>query len=58
MEIYNEMLRDLLNPKSSFDGSVATSLKIREAPDKGIWVENLTEQVCSTNVNEMNTTTM
>eukprot|EP01119_Soliformovum_irregulare_P010103 TRINITY_DN246_c0_g3_i1.p1 TRINITY_DN246_c0_g3~~TRINITY_DN246_c0_g3_i1.p1 ORF type:complete len:1281 (+),score=503.97 TRINITY_DN246_c0_g3_i1:73-3915(+) len=37
LEIYNENLRDLLNPKGQ-------PLKIRENKDGSIWIENLTQQ--------------
>ena len=36
LEIYNEVVKDLLNPSDKF-------LKIREHPDMGIYVENLAE---------------
>lgn len=38
MEIYNEIVRDLLNPSEK-------QLKIREHPQKGVYVENLAEIV-------------
>jgi hypothetical protein len=38
LEIYKENVRDLLNPKNS-------NLKVRETPQRGVWVENLTELV-------------
>eukprot|EP00771_Trimastix_marina_P001367 gnl/Trimastix_PCT/2435.p1 GENE.gnl/Trimastix_PCT/2435~~gnl/Trimastix_PCT/2435.p1 ORF type:complete len:1135 (-),score=287.93 gnl/Trimastix_PCT/2435:173-3577(-) len=37
LEIYNEQLRDLLNPGSA-------NLQIRESPQRGIYVSDLTEQ--------------
>lgn len=39
LEIYKEVIRDLLNPKGF-------NLKVRETPSRGVWVEGLTEQVC------------
>lgn len=36
LEIYKEVIKDLLNPKNS-------NLKIRESPHRGVWVEGLTE---------------
>jgi kinesin family member 5 len=36
LEIYKEIIKDLLNPKNS-------NLKIRESPQRGVWVEGLTE---------------
>jgi len=45
LEIYKEKLRDLLNPGS-------TSLRIKECPHKGIYVQGLTE-VCVTSEEEM-----
>lgn len=38
LEIYNEQVRDLLNPKSNVKGG----LKVREKPGKGFYVEQLT----------------
>lgn len=38
LEIYKEVVRDLLNPKN-------TDMKIRESPHKGVWVDGLTEEV-------------
>lgn len=38
LEIYKEVIRDLINPKN-------VNLKIRESPQKGVWVDGLTEQV-------------
>lgn len=38
LEIYKEVVRDLLNPKN-------TDMKIRESPQKGVWVDGLTEEV-------------
>lgn len=41
LEIYKEVVRDLLNP----EGNVSKSgLRIRETPDKGVWVEGLAEE--------------
>eukprot|EP00736_Rhodelphis_marinus_P008663 Rmarinus@m.3725 len=37
LEIYNENIRDLLNPAKK-------SLRVRESPTKGCWVEDLTEE--------------
>ena len=42
IEIYNEQLIDLLNNNSQFDKADET-LKIREDPKKGMYIENLTE---------------
>lgn len=39
LEIYREIVRDLLNPA----GSGAKGLRVREAPNKGVWVEGLHE---------------
>ena len=38
LEIYNEVIKDLLNPSDKF-------LKIREHPDMGIYVEHLAELI-------------
>jgi centromeric protein E len=38
LEIYKEVVRDLLNPKGS-------NLKVRETPQRGVWVDDLTDQV-------------
>lgn len=38
LEIYKEVVNDLLNPKNQ-------NLKVRETPARGVWVESLTEQV-------------
>ena len=38
LEIYKEVVRDLLNPKN-------VDMKIRESPQKGVWVDGLTEEV-------------
>lgn len=38
LEIYKEIVKDLLNPKG-------VNLKVRETPSRGVWVEGLTEQV-------------
>ena len=32
-------MKDLLNPKNA-------DIKIRESPQKGVWVDGLTEEVC------------
>jgi hypothetical protein len=45
VEIYKETIRDLLNIDK-------TDLKIKEAPRKGIYIENLTE-VCVVNEDEL-----
>ena len=37
LEIYNEQVRDLLNPKSNKKGG----LKVRQHPKKGFYVESL-----------------
>lgn len=37
LEIYKEVVKDLLNPKNA-------DLKIRESPQKGVWVDGLTEE--------------
>lgn len=37
LEIYNEQVRDLLNPKSNRKGG----LKVRQHPKKGFYVEKL-----------------
>eukprot|EP01114_Cavostelium_apophysatum_P013371 TRINITY_DN3225_c0_g1_i1.p1 TRINITY_DN3225_c0_g1~~TRINITY_DN3225_c0_g1_i1.p1 ORF type:complete len:1612 (-),score=534.39 TRINITY_DN3225_c0_g1_i1:42-4877(-) len=37
LEIYKEVVKDLLNPTGS-------NLKVRETPARGVWVEGLTEQ--------------
>ena len=39
MEIYNEIIKDLLNPSDK-------KLQIRESPELGIYVEGLCELVC------------
>lgn len=39
LEIYNEVVKDLLNP-------IGKALNIRESPEKGIYVEGLFELVC------------
>jgi len=39
LEIYREIVRDLLNPA----GSGGKGLRVREAPNKGVWVEGLHE---------------
>jgi kinesin family protein 5 len=36
LEIYKEVIHDLLNPKN-------TNLRVRETPSRGVWVENLSE---------------
>eukprot|EP00029_Vermamoeba_vermiformis_P007434 TRINITY_DN321_c0_g1_i1.p1 TRINITY_DN321_c0_g1~~TRINITY_DN321_c0_g1_i1.p1 ORF type:complete len:1029 (+),score=352.71 TRINITY_DN321_c0_g1_i1:163-3249(+) len=36
LEIYKEVIRDLLNPKGN-------NLKVRETPSKGVWVDELSE---------------
>lgn len=36
LEIYKEVIKDLLNPKG-------VNLKVRETPTRGVWVEGLTE---------------
>jgi len=41
LEIYKEVIRDLLNPKGN-------NLKVRETPSKGVWVDELSEVVCGT----------
>eukprot|EP01116_Phalansterium_solitarium_P010379 TRINITY_DN2510_c0_g1_i3.p1 TRINITY_DN2510_c0_g1~~TRINITY_DN2510_c0_g1_i3.p1 ORF type:complete len:843 (+),score=357.36 TRINITY_DN2510_c0_g1_i3:194-2722(+) len=41
LEIYKERIHDLLDPTGSKDGP---GLKIRESPQKGIWVEGLSEE--------------
>ena len=38
LEIYKEVVRDLLNPKND-------NLKVRETPAKGVWVDDLSEEV-------------
>ena len=38
LEIYKEVVRDLLSPSSNAKG-----LRVREAPNKGVWVEGLHE---------------
>lgn len=38
LEIYKERVRDLLNPKQ-------INLKVHETPGRGVWVEDLTEEV-------------
>eukprot|EP01118_Nematostelium_gracile_P003663 TRINITY_DN14236_c0_g1_i1.p1 TRINITY_DN14236_c0_g1~~TRINITY_DN14236_c0_g1_i1.p1 ORF type:complete len:269 (-),score=69.42 TRINITY_DN14236_c0_g1_i1:265-1071(-) len=43
LEIYKERIRDLLNPASQD----AAGLKIRESPQKGVWIEGLTEEFIS-----------
>lgn len=40
LEIYKEVIKDLLKPKN-------INLKVRETPTRGVWVENLSEQVCT-----------
>ena len=45
LEIYNEKIRDLLGERS---GSRTTTLKLRETPDRGVWVEGLERQPCAT----------
>lgn len=42
LEIYKEVIRDLLSPKGY-------NLKIRETPSRGTWVDGLTEQVTFSN---------
>eukprot|EP00698_Gefionella_okellyi_P006292 TRINITY_DN15676_c0_g1_i1.p1 TRINITY_DN15676_c0_g1~~TRINITY_DN15676_c0_g1_i1.p1 ORF type:complete len:1129 (-),score=176.96 TRINITY_DN15676_c0_g1_i1:110-3496(-) len=42
LEIYKEQIRDLLQPK------VSDSLRVRESPDRGVYIENLTEECVST----------
>jgi kinesin family protein 5 len=37
LEIYKEVVRDLLNPKND-------NLKVRETPAKGVWVDDLSEE--------------
>eukprot|EP01116_Phalansterium_solitarium_P019056 TRINITY_DN5222_c0_g1_i2.p1 TRINITY_DN5222_c0_g1~~TRINITY_DN5222_c0_g1_i2.p1 ORF type:complete len:836 (+),score=380.20 TRINITY_DN5222_c0_g1_i2:131-2638(+) len=37
LEIYKEVIKDLLNPRG-------TNLKVHESPSRGVWVEELTEQ--------------
>eukprot|EP00026_Physarum_polycephalum_P001526 Phypoly_transcript_01528.p1 GENE.Phypoly_transcript_01528~~Phypoly_transcript_01528.p1 ORF type:complete len:1080 (+),score=256.77 Phypoly_transcript_01528:75-3314(+) len=37
LEIYKEVVKDLLNPKNA-------DIKIRESPQKGVWVDGLTEE--------------
>ena len=39
LEIYNEQIRDLLNPSQ-------TNLQVRESPQRGIYVGDATETVC------------
>ena len=39
-EIYNERIKDLLNPKQD-------NLKIHEEKDKGVYVQGITESYCS-----------
>ena len=39
-EIYLEKVKDLLNPRGAASGA---SLKVREDPSRGVWVEGLTE---------------
>eukprot|EP00011_Vannellida_sp_DIVA3-517-6-12_P013032 CAMPEP_0114620886 /NCGR_PEP_ID=MMETSP0168-20121206/8952_1 /TAXON_ID=95228 ORGANISM="Vannella sp., Strain DIVA3 517/6/12" /NCGR_SAMPLE_ID=MMETSP0168 /ASSEMBLY_ACC=CAM_ASM_000044 /LENGTH=1105 /DNA_ID=CAMNT_0001832083 /DNA_START=33 /DNA_END=3346 /DNA_ORIENTATION=+ len=41
LEIYKEVVRDLLNPASNTSKS---GLRIRETPDKGVWVDGLQEE--------------
>ncbi|KAH7822855.1 kinesin 3 [Monocercomonoides exilis] len=41
LELYNEKLRDLLDPKTS------KTIKIRESPTKGVYVENSLEELVS-----------
>src|SRR5690242_7693605 len=36
LEIYKEIIRDLLNPKG-------VNLRVRETPSRGVWVEDLSE---------------
>lgn len=40
LEIYREKIRDLLKPSDK-------ELKVRESPQKGVWVEGLTEEFVS-----------
>lgn len=40
LEIYNEMIQDLLNPEKK-------NLKVHESPTKGIYIEDLTEKIVS-----------
>jgi kinesin family protein 1 len=44
LEIYNEVIRDLLNPSSN----VAGGLKVRSKPGIGVYVEGLLEVPCTT----------
>jgi hypothetical protein len=38
LEIYKEVIHDLLNPEKE-------NLRVRETPSRGVWVDNLTEEV-------------
>jgi len=49
LEIYLERARDLLNPRSE------ASLKVRETPERGVWVDGLSEHyvTCANDVYEL-----
>jgi hypothetical protein len=40
LEIYKEVVRDLLNPEKD-------NLKVRETPSRGVWIDGITEEVRS-----------
>ena len=56
LEIYNEQILDLLSKfgtnenkqKNNHPGQRAESLKIKEDPDRGIYVQDLTQVICKT----------
>ena len=50
LEIYNEMIEDLLEPKAS-------NLNVREDIKKGVYVENLKEETVTSVTDMMNLTT-
>ena len=47
MEIYKEVIRDLLNPGGS-------PLRVRETPQRGVWVDGITETFVSNMPEVMN----
>ncbi|KAJ2695189.1 hypothetical protein GGH99_000266 [Coemansia sp. RSA 1285] len=48
LEIYNERVRDLLNPQQEPSGSTGGGLRVREHPSLGPYVEDLTKAAVST----------
>ncbi|KAJ2504282.1 hypothetical protein GGI11_007417, partial [Coemansia sp. RSA 2049] len=48
LEIYNERVRDLLNPQQEPGGSTGGGLRVREHPSLGPYVEDLTKAAVST----------